>query len=486
VNRDRDDRSRRAGLARLVTALAVLAIVPTAVLLAVNRWAAGRVDAAEPLPVEPVPPGPATQTSLLSSRRVPQAVHDDVAEHALVSALTPFADGVGAAGCFTTAIDGVEVVDAAGARTVLPASNVKLITAAVALDVLGEDFQYTTAVRAEGRDGGAVSTLYLVGGGDPVLGTQEFLAASAEQDTYPQPLVTPLESLADQLVAAGITSVTGGIVGDETRYDMERAVPSWPASYVSEGESAPLSALVVNDGNADLSPLQPTDDPPVHAASVLRDLLVARGVSVDGGVRAGIAPAGAEPVASVQSVTMAKLMNDLLAWSDDTTAELVLKEIGLASGSAPGTRTGGLAALDATLRGWGVPMEGVVLTDGSGLDRGNRVTCDALGAVLAHTGSEGPLAAGLAVAGQSGTLASYFVGNPAQGRLLGKTGTLTGARALSGFVAAADGARHVGFNYVENGDGARAYAEGRWDELGRILTTYPQAPPVEQLAPLPP
>jgi D-alanyl-D-alanine carboxypeptidase/D-alanyl-D-alanine-endopeptidase (penicillin-binding protein 4) len=191
-------------------------------------------------------------------------------------------------------------------------------------------------------------------------------------------------------------------------------------------------------------------------------------------------------VTAVQSATLAELMPDLLAWSDNTTAELLVKEIAIAAGSVPGSRPAGLAAIDATLRTWGVPMDGVVLTDGSGLDRGNRLTCDALGAVLGHSGADGPLAAGLAVAGQSGTLARYFVDNPAQGRLLGKTGTLTGARALSGFVAAPDGTRHVAFNYIENGDGARPYAEGRWGELGSILTTYPQAPPVEQLAPLAP
>jgi D-alanyl-D-alanine carboxypeptidase/D-alanyl-D-alanine-endopeptidase (penicillin-binding protein 4) len=479
------DRSRRAGRLRLFVALAVLAVVPTVALIALSRWATDRVEAAEPVPAQQVTPGPATATPLLSARRVPQSVHDGVARQALVAALAPFAQGVGPEGCFTTAVDGVEIVDAAGARAVLPASNTKLVTAAVALEVLGADHRFTTTAKVTGRDGGTAETLYLVGGGDPVLGTQEYLAASAAQDTYPQPLVTPLESLADQIVASGITHVTGGIVGDGSRYDGEEVVPTWPESYIAERQSAPLSALLVNDGSAQLSPLQSTAEPVTHAAGVLHDLLEARGVTVEGGVSAGVAPADVPDIAAVQSATLAELMPDLLAWSDNTTAELLVKEIAVATGTVPGTRPAGLAAIDATLRSWGVPLEGVVLTDGSGLDRGNRLTCDALGAVLARSGPDGPLAAGLSVAGQSGTLAGYFVGNEAQGRLAGKTGTLTGARALSGFVAAADGTRHVAFNYVENGDGARPYAESRWGELGRILTTYPQAPAVDQLAPLP-
>jgi serine-type D-Ala-D-Ala carboxypeptidase/endopeptidase (penicillin-binding protein 4) len=486
VNRILTERSRRAGQVRLVIAVAALAIVPTAGLFAVNRWATDQVAAAQPVPTTPVTPGTATVTPLLSSRRLPETIRGDVAERALVTALTPFAQGVSPNGCFTTAVDGVEVVDTAGARAVLPASNVKLVTAAAALEVLGADHRFTTAARATGRDGTTADRLFLVGGGDPVLGTQDYLIASAAQDTYPQPLVTPLESLADQIVAAGITRVTGGIVGDASRYDTEQTVPSWPPSYVDERQSGPLSALLVNDGSAQLSPLRATDEPAVHAADVLRDLLATRGVSVEGGVSSGVAPAEAADVAAVQSVTLAELMPDLLAWSDNTTAELLVKEIAVAAGSSPGSRPAGLAVIDATLREWGVPMEGLVLSDGSGLDRGNRLTCDALGAVLVHSGPSGPLAAGLAVAGQSGTLARYFVGSPAQGRLVGKTGTLTGARALSGFVAAEDGTRHVAFNYVENGDGARPYAEGRWAELGGILATYPQAPPVEQLAPLTP
>jgi D-alanyl-D-alanine carboxypeptidase/D-alanyl-D-alanine-endopeptidase (penicillin-binding protein 4) len=486
MNRILTDRSRRVGQIRLVVALAVLAVVPTIVLVAANRWTTDRVDAAQPIPTSAVDGGPATATPLLSSRRLPETIHDDVAEQALVTALTPFAQGVGPNGCFTTAVDGEEVVDAAGGRAVLPASNVKLLTAAVALEMLGADHRFTTTVRATGRDGATAGTLYLVGGGDPVLGTQDYLVASAAQDTYPQPLVTPLESLADEIVASGITRVTGGIVGDASRYDAEQRVPSWPPSYVAERQAGPLSALLVNDGSAQLSPLRPTDEPAEHAADVLRDLLTARGVTVDGGVSSGVAPADATDVAAVQSATLAELMPDLLAWSDNTTAELLVKELAVATGSVPGSRPAGLAAIDATLRTWGVPMDGVVLADGSGLDRGNRLTCDALGAVLARSGADGPLAAGLAVAGQTGTLARYFVDSPAQGRLVGKTGTLTGARALSGFVAAEDGTRHIAFNYIENGEGARPYAEGRWAELGSVLTTYPQAPPVEQLAPLAP
>ena len=71
-----------------------------------------------------------------------------------------------------------------------------------------------------------------------------------------------------------------------------------------------------------------------------------------------------------------------------------------------------------------------------------------------HAGTTGPLAAALPVANQTGTLLPYFAGNPVAGKLRGKTGTLTGAKALTGFVPADDG-HTVTFAFVYNGPNAR-------------------------------
>jgi D-alanyl-D-alanine carboxypeptidase/D-alanyl-D-alanine-endopeptidase (penicillin-binding protein 4) len=134
---------------------------------------------------------------------------------------------------------------------------------------------------------------------------------------------------------------------------------------------------------------------------------------------------------------------------------------------------------------WGIPIQGVRLVDGSGLDRGDRLTCAVILAVLDHAGPTGLVAAGLPVAGRTGTLAAAFHGNPAEGHLRAKTGTLTGAKALSGFVDSADGARHISFSYVQNSANAEAASLPIWDALGRVLTAYPQAPPTAELDPEP-
>ena len=230
----------------------------------------------------PVPaPGPGR-----SSRRWPRCaacpatVADTLATEALVASLAPVGDQVAPGSCLVVAVDGTPVFDDAGATSVIPASNMKLVTAAVALEVLGAEHRFTTEVRADAPPAGGVvaGDLYLVGGGDPVLGTEPYVAAAAAQVTYPQPYVTPLEALADQIVAAGVRQITGSVLGDDSRYDAERFVPSWPASYATSREAGPLGALLVNDGGRRSHPAQRRLTRRVRGAAVLTQLLRERGV----------------------------------------------------------------------------------------------------------------------------------------------------------------------------------------------------------------
>ena len=79
----------------------------------------------------------------------------------------------------------------------------------------------------------------------------------------------------------------------------------------------------------------------------------------------------------------------MLATSDNNTAELLVKELGVAGGVG-GTREAGLAVMTSTLQGWGIPMAGVVLADGSGLSNDNRVTCQVFVDVLGPLGPDRP------------------------------------------------------------------------------------------------
>ena len=138
------------------------------------------------------------------------------------------------------------------------------------------------------------------------------------------------------------------------------------------------------------------------------------------------------------------------------------------------------------------------MVDGSGLDRSDRVTCQLIQAALQRSGPGGAIGRGLAVAGQNGTLFHRLIGTPAAGRLLGKTGSLEGVSALSGFVlppsapagasagGAAAGAATVTFSLIFNAVPSTAAGDALCDRIGVLLAQFPQAPPVAQLAPMAP
>ena len=150
--------------------------------------------------------------------------------------------------------------------------------------------------------------------------------------------------------------------------------------------------------------------------------------------------------------------------------------------------------MNETLAGWGVPMAGLVLDDGSGLSNANRLTCQALLAVLGRHTPTDAFGAGLAVAGESGTLVDVFTDSPLRGRLRGKTGTLGNApynadppavKSLSGYVPV-DGGGAVQFALILNAAGTltdQSVYRPIWDGLAETLATYPSGPTPAVLGP---
>ncbi len=151
---------------------------------------------------------------------------------------------------------GIQVVDLKTGNTLysrnadrlfLPASNMKLFTAALALERLGPDYRMTTRlVRATSGD------LILVGGGDPSLSGRTYPYQKETSTPKPNPLHA-IEDLADQAVAAGITRVDGDIVGDDQLYPWAPYPPSWTVDDVTQEDGAPVSALTLNDNVITLS-----------------------------------------------------------------------------------------------------------------------------------------------------------------------------------------------------------------------------------------
>ena len=373
----------------------------------------------------------------------------------------------------------------------IPASNMKLLTAFAALTKLGPAYTYTTTVRAASPPAAGVvnGPLYLVGSGDPLLWTNDFAAAYTKADLLP-PAVEPrphtkLEDLADAIVKAGVKQITGGVVGDDSRYDAQRYVPTWSKSYAASGEVGPMGALTVNEGFTSFAPrFVVANDPAVAAAAALTALLQARGVQIGGAPARGAAPAGAS-LAAVTSPPLQDVITEILRESENDGAEEVGKELGVRFGGG-GTTAAGLSAIRAALDGAHLRTAQLTATDASGLDRGDRVSCQLLTDLLETAGPSGPLAAALPVAAKSGTLGKRFVNTPAAGRLRAKTGSLTGVDSLSGFVDQVTGGPPLTFSLLANNLPSDAAGRAVEDRVGQALASWPQAPAASSLDPLPP
>jgi serine-type D-Ala-D-Ala carboxypeptidase/endopeptidase (penicillin-binding protein 4) len=428
-------------------------------------------------------------TPLLSARRVPDHITEDIADDRLTASLTTLAAEAPPDTCLVVDAGGRTILDHHAGAQLIPASNEKLLVAAAALEELGPRHRFRTSVVANAgpnRRGVVVGDLWLVGGGDPVLASRVYADTSDKQDQAH----TRLEDLADAVVDAGVQEVRGRIVGDDTRFDATRYVDAWPSRFIDQQQTGPLSALSVNDGFGTFPttavpslPQTTSTDPPRLAAAVLADLLTRRGVRVTGGTASGRAPRSAQPVAEIRSAPLRDITGELLTWSDNQTAELVLKELGVAR-NGEGSTASGAAAVEDILTEAGFDLTGVDVVDGSGLAGANRVTCAALHEILAAAGPHSTLVDSLAIAGRSGTLAELFVGTPAEGRLRAKTGSLNEARALSGVVRVPDG-DDLTFSLLVNQPYITEEGAAVRVDVGLALAAYPQRPDLDRVGPRP-
>jgi len=403
----------------------------------------------------------AVATPVWSARRLPgpivdplSAAHERDAAAALQQQLDLEAARYDSA-CFVVQ-RGATVLASRNATTpLLPASTQKLLVTTAALTTLGPDFRFETHAVAS-SPGPSVDRLWVVGAGDPVLRTSEFVDAGVS---------TPLDALADAIVAKGITRV-GTLVADDSRYDQERYVPTWKPGYRVDLDVGPVGALVVDQG-VTMASGRPAlvDDPARQVGEELAGLLRARGVTV-GDVGRGTAPSDAAEVGSVTSQPLRTIVAYVLAVSDNLAAEMLTKELGTRQRNE-GSTSAGVAAVHDTLGRLGVRIDGAPTVDGSGLDRGNRLTCADLVAVL-----------GLGARADLRVLHDVLPGDPrsgGDGTLRAKGGYLDDVTGLAGVI---DRTSPLTFAFLANG-GVPAPARNALSQMRRVadvLGAY-QPPP---------
>jgi D-alanyl-D-alanine carboxypeptidase/D-alanyl-D-alanine-endopeptidase (penicillin-binding protein 4) len=393
---------------------------------------------------------------------------------------------------------------------VVPASNVKLLTSAAALEVLGPDYQFETTVAAD-RDpvrGTVKGDLYLAGTGDPGLTPEAF------------------DALAAEVAAEGVTEVTGDLVADDTWFDDDRYNAAWDPTDAPYYYAAQISALTVaanddldtgvvnvsavpgaaegdpaaveldpmtdnlaldnqvttgaadstgsfaitradgtNDftatgslptGGSEVTTLRTVDDPTAHAVHLFANALADHGVKIHGDIERGAVPRDTEEVADRESMELDELLVPFMKLSNNMHAEILVKAMG-AETTGEGSWAAGLAQVGPALDRIGADHGATDLVDGSGLSHGNVSAASTMIDVLEATRDEpwhDAWYASLPVAGAEdrlvgGTLANRMNGTAAEGNVHAKTGSLTGASALSGYVTTADG-EELAFAVINN------------------------------------
>jgi serine-type D-Ala-D-Ala carboxypeptidase/endopeptidase (penicillin-binding protein 4) len=322
-----------------------------------------------------------------------------------------------------------------GPGVVIPASTLKILTSVAAVEALGPEHRFTTAVTVSGK------RLTLVGGGDPLL------TRKADPDEYPvqADLVTLARSTAEALREEGTRRVLLGY--DTSLFSGPAENPAWKPDYVPE-EVSPIVALWVDEGQSGPAGREPSGDPAADAAQVFAGELRKQGIAVRGRPTPATGLDDGQEIASVESAELVEIVQHLLETSDNNAAEVLARHVAIAGGR-PGSSVAAAEEVTSVLSGLGVDMRGAELYDGSGLSRDNRVPVRALVDALAVSARPGNAALagvveGLPVAGFTGSLSYRFAtldgaSEPGLGRARLKTGTLTGVHGYAGVVVGRDG-----------------------------------------------
>jgi serine-type D-Ala-D-Ala carboxypeptidase/endopeptidase (penicillin-binding protein 4) len=410
-----------------------------------------------------------------------------------------------------------------------PASNMKLFTAALALDQFGPDHQFSTDILREGvvtADGTLEGNLVMRGDGDPALSSR-FLQGGA---------AAPVELLAQLVASKGIKRVSGDLVADATAFDQRRIPDGWQRRFLHNGYAARVSALSLNEnllwiivqpGATSKQPAQivldpatelpvsnkvrtragsraarvivrtlddgtievrgwigaragirryqiVVEDPARFTAGAFRRALEAQGITVAGHTRLGETSDTATVVASLPSPPLARLLSVMNRESVNHYAELIFRNAARSSNGGAGTVESGNSLLQhfMTEKVRAAPGS-IYAADGSGLSVLDRVTPRAMIQLLdyAHRAPWSDVFhTSLPVAGESELLRHRMRLTPAQGNLHAKTGTTNTVISLGGYVTAESG-EVLAFAFIYNGSDL-SKAKETIDAMGATLASW--------------
>jgi len=436
----------------------------------------------------------------------------------------------------TSRATGIVVVDENGSTLfarrgtvpVAPASTLKLVIAATALDALGPQRRFETrfvATQAPDLDGTLAGDLWLVGGGDPTLASNDLRAgvgamyragvrridgaldvddtafSGPEQNprwdpddlSYDYAAGTSAISLDDDAVSFDVTPAAPGQAArvepnpPNASISFDGSIATVPAGYSSYVtiERKPQLAAVGSASRTMVEPhneyvldgriaagekqtfLKPVVGMPGYVGGVAASMLAARGMDLAGGFRTSAAPLGAYALWTHRSPPLADIVREMLVNSNNHTAETLLRIVGETSGR-PGTDAAGIAFEKHVLSQIGVPHAGMALYDGSGLAASDRIAPLTLARLVAHearTPSGDAFVRGLPRVGIEGTVRIHDV-HAALGRVRAKSGHIANVNGLAGEVQTRRHGR-IAFAFIANDP--RADDDDVYREIDRAL-----------------
>lgn len=353
-------------------------------------------------------------------------------------------------------------------QPLIPASNTKLFTTAVALELLSPDFKVYTKLFIDDKnlqDGTINGNLYLKGYGNP---------AFYEKD---------MDAFVDELKRRRIKRITGAIIGDESYFDSEYTREGSIEEENASVKLPPISALIYNH-NSTTSRVRVrrkryktvttfVKDPANFAANQLRRKLMSAGITVEGDYRSGITPRGAVEIAS-SHINLIDFVSRVNKRSDNYYAECLFKIVGAETSGIEGSAITASQAIMEFLKDHDINRDGLRLVDGSGISRFNQTSAATLSELLETIYLDIDLFerynSTLSVAGYDGTLGGRMRGTSAEYNFKGKTGTLNGVSSLTGFLKLRNGDDVIVSILIEFSEKHQGYFRAMQDRIVSALS----------------
>ncbi len=441
------------------------------------------------------------------------AAHADELPPAVQQALRAAGIPAAATAAWVREVDAATPRLAFNARAALnPASTMKLVTTFAALDLLGPAYVWKTEVHANGNlaDGVLDGDLHLKGGGDPkltydqfgrllrmvrargireirgdlVLDRTAFAANGADPGRFDAQPTRPYNVAPDALLL-NFKAVTLQLVPDLQQKLLLVAAEPAPANLdlinkvvlgngngcgdwkeklrLDHFSHGPTTRLVLTGSFPAACGEQRWNvavmDHPGFVLGVFRQLWTELGDTLAGGVRDGPLPAEARPVDLLPSPTLAEAVRDINKFSINVMARQLFLTLGLEAGKRPAAEADADAAIRAWLDARGIALPELVLENGSGLSRRERISAEGLGRLLQAAWKSAvmpELVASLPVAATDGTMKRRLKQNGVAGQAHIKTGSLEGVRSIAGWVLDRNGRRWIVVLFVNHANAAAA------------------------------